>query len=198
MAPGQIMEEIDTPLDLDQPARFTIDSILDLIGVGVMLSPPGSHEPNSLESPFSNDRSAMQEYLPILLDETTLTADTVIRGRVNINSASRIVLRGVPGMDERLVEAICSNRSDETENTERRYPTWLLTEGLVELQQMRVLLPNVTCEGEVYRAQVIGYFEESGPVARAEVVVDATQRPPNPVLCNDLRIRGRGLSRHDL
>jgi hypothetical protein len=195
---GQTPQGMDAPLDLDRPARFTIDSVLDLIGARVMASPPGSREPKFLESPFAAERTAMQSYLPALLDETSVTADVVLRGRVNINTAPRAVLRAAPGMDERLVETICSNRTVDTENTGRQHPIWLLTEGLVDLQTMRALLPNMTCGGGVFRAQVVGYFEEGGPVARAEVVVDATVRPPRPVLWTDLRIRGHGIARGEL
>jgi hypothetical protein len=184
--------------DLNRPGVFRIESVLDLIGARIMLSPPLTPQPRVVESPFSADRAAMRTYLPVLLDETTVAAGSVIRGRVNMNTASRVVLRGVPGMDDRLVEAIISDRRATADDAGRRHPTWLLTEGLADLQQMKALLPRLNCGGHVYRSQVIGYFEEGGPMARAEVVVDATVIPPRPVMWTDLRVRGRGLSREDL
>ena len=151
-----------------------------------------------VESPFSTDSLAMRNYLPMLLDQTTVVPNTVIRGRVNVNSASHAVLRGVPGMDDRLVQAIVANRRAAADDPERRHPTWLLTEGLVGVPQMKLLLPYLNCGGQVYRAQVIGYFEEVGPLARAEVVIDATVTPPRPIYWTDLSVRRREFSRDEL
>ena len=57
---------------------------------------------------------------------------------------------------------------------------------------MKALLPYLTCGGDVYRAQIVGFFDSQGPTARAEVVFDATQTPPRLVYAKDLRILGRG------
>ena len=194
---GRKPEEIAGTLDFGRPSHFRIESILDLIGVSIALSNPPLPPWRIVESPFSADRLAMRSYLPVLLDQTTVVPDAVLRGRVNVNAAPRAVLRGVPGMEEHLVESIVSGRRTAGDDPERRHPTWLLTDGLVDVQQMKVLLPHVTCGGQVYRAQVIGYFEEGGPIARAEVVVDATVTPPRPVSWTDLRLRGRGFSHED-
>jgi hypothetical protein len=197
-ASGRKPEEIAGTLDFGRPGRVRIESILDLIGVSVALADPPKPPWRIVESPFSTDRVAMRDYLPVLLDQTTLSAEPVIRGRVNVNAAPRTVLRGVPGMDDHVVEAILANRQAAGDDPARRHPTWLLTEGLVELAQMKALLPYVNCGGQVYRAQVIGYFEEGGPMARVEVVVDATVTPPRPVSWTDLRLRGGGPSREEL
>jgi hypothetical protein len=195
---GRKPEEIGGTLDFSRPGRFRIESILDLVGVSIALSNPPLPPWRIVESPFSTDRLAMRTYLPVLLDQTTVRPDVLIRGRVNVNSAPRTVLRGVPGMEDHLVEAIISSRRTGNDDPERRHPTWLLTEGLLDIAKMKVLLPYLTCGGQVYRAQVIGYFEEGGPIARAEVVVDATLTPPRPVSWTDLRLRGRGFSREEL
>jgi hypothetical protein len=195
---GRKPEEIAGTLDFGRPGRVRIESMLDLIGVSIALADPPKPPWRIVESPFSTDRLAMRNYLPVLLDQTTVLSEAVIRGRVNVNAAPRTVLRGVPGMEDRLVEAILSGRHTAGDDPARRHPTWLLTEGLVDVAQMKTLLPNLTCGGQVYRAQVIGYFEEGGPIARAEVVLDATVRPPRPVSWTDLRLHGRGPSRDDL
>jgi len=63
---------------------------------------------------------------------------------------------------------------------------------------MKALFPFVTCGGDVYRAQVVGFFDDYGPVARAEVVIDATSDPPRQVYYKDLRLLGRGFSIDEL
>ncbi len=192
------------PLDLSRPARFEIGSVLDLIGVRVRLEedtdeeeqPPRRRPPPILESPFEDDRLAMEDYLPKLVDAATVTSDKILRGRINVNEAPRAVLLGVPGLDRSAVDQVIAARGlrPAEDDPDRRHVTWLLTEGIVDLEQMKVLLPYLTTGGDVYRAQVVGYFDDSGPSARAEVVVDGTTSPPRQVYWKDLRLLGRGYS----
>jgi hypothetical protein len=157
---------------------------------------PDRRSPLLIDSPFQEDRVAMGDYLPKLIDATTVSDDEVLRGRINVNEAPRAVLQGVPGLDRATVDRILSLRGTRSEpaDPERRHPTWLLTEGLVDREQMKSLLPYLTTGGDVFRAQVVGYFDDSGPSARAEVVVDGTASPPRQVYWKDLRLLGRGFS----
>ena len=63
---------------------------------------------------------------------------------------------------------------------------------------MKALWPYVTCSGQVYRAQVVGFFDGQGPVARAEIVIDATQQPARLAYWKDLRVLGRGFTTETL
>jgi hypothetical protein len=63
---------------------------------------------------------------------------------------------------------------------------------LVDLPQLKTLLPYVTTGGDVYRAQVIGYFDDKGPATREEVVIDATSSPARQVYWKDLKMLGAG------
>ena len=74
----------------------------------------------------------------------------------------------------------------------RRQPTWLLTEGLVDLARMKALLPYLTTGGDVHRAQIVGFFNDGGLSARAEAVIDATIHPARQVYYKDLTVFGRG------
>ena len=38
--------------------------------------------------------------------------------------------------------------------------------GIVDLDTMKKLMPLVTAGGNVYRAQIVGYFDEEGPAYR--------------------------------
>ena len=44
----------------------------------------------------------------------------------------------------------------------------------------------------MFRAQVVGYFEQTGISSRAEVIIDATTVNPKIVLWRDLSHLGRG------
>jgi len=99
------------------------------------------------------------------------------------------------GLAAEIAEFLTARGARFTQNDpSRRHAVWLLTEGIVDLETMRELEPQVTAGGDVFRAQVVGYFDDSGPCARADVVVDATTSPPKQVYWKDLRLFGRGYS----
>jgi hypothetical protein len=183
-------------IDPSRPARFRIESPLDLIGAKVLIpSAPGADEKTAvvLGSPSSAEPSALRDDLPKLLDWTTTDPSPVISGRVNVNLASRPVLLAVPGMDSALVERILAARTMRTaaDDPARGHPAWLLTEGLVDLPRMKALLPYLTTGGDVHRAQVVGFFEGLDRSMLAEVVIDATASPARQIYYKESWLRGR-------
>ena len=180
--------------NLQTPAKTKIKTVLDLIGARVSAKFEGENEASLVESPFVNDPIAMNVYLPKLMDNFTATGTPTIPGRININQAPRTVLLGIPGMKEEIVERILAERLPEatTDMPQRRYETWILSEGLVTLNEMKALMPYVTAQGSVYRAQIIGYYDQGGPSARIEAVIDATTPSPRLVFWRDLSHLGRG------
>ncbi len=184
-------------LDLNGLARYQFTSVLDLLGTTIEIRANDEKRTRqSIRSPLKANRRAIRETLPALLDHVSIGSAPVIRGRVSLLEAPQEVLMAVPGMTEGVARRITtqrqaiSNKNDES----RRHPTWLLADGLVDLEQMKKLLPYVTCGGDVYRGQVVGFFDEQGPVSRAEVVIDATSAPARQVYYKDLRLLGRGFA----
>jgi type II secretory pathway component PulK len=186
-------------LDLKQPGRQKLSTILDLIGVKTRIARTpqsgqaaadqsgesgGSRGGDSsrivVNAAFAADRSSMQSYLTKLMDNLAVNAAPSIPGRLNINQAPRLLLAGIPGLSTTAVDQIIAGR-DVTlglQRPEQAHETWLLTDGVVDLEQMKRLMPMVTTGGSVYRAQIVGFFEAEGPADRLEVVLDATQSPP--------------------
>ena len=157
----------------------------------------GDDQGTILESPFPNEPLGMSAWLPKLLDHVTVNKSPTIAGRININQASPIVLAGIPGMNDEMVQAILANRELEPtgQREEHRHEHWLLTEGIVTLQEMKSIVPFVTANGSVFRAQVVGYFDEEGPASRVEVVINAvgaSTARPRVVFWRDLTNLGRG------
>lgn len=175
-------------LDLSQQGQTQITNILDLVGASVPV------QNGTLQSPFSDDLISMSTYLPELLDNMTINPSPVIPGRININQAPYEILMGIPGMDEEIVSLILEQRipTPDPENPITRHETWILTQGLVTLDQMKTLSPFICGGGDVYRAQVVGYFEDGKAFSRHEVVLDATQPQPKVMLWRDLTELGRG------
>jgi hypothetical protein len=148
------------------------------------------------DSPFSDDILAMGGYLPMLLDHVSVNRNAWIPGRINLNQAPWAILANIPGMSPEVADQIIANRemSDAAEESDpnRRFETWILTTGIVTLQEMRTLTPFVTAGGDVYRAQIVGYFEDGGASSRAEAVIDATQSTPRVLFWRDISHLGRG------
>jgi type II secretory pathway component PulK len=220
-------------LDLKQPGREKLTTILDLIGVKTQIAtPPEPGSGNSgqqgegggggggegdgdgdgdgggrgggnnndsrtiVKAEFPDDPSSMDSYLPKLMENISVNPSATIPGRLNINQAPRLLLNGVPGLTSTVIDQIISNR-DVTLGMlrpEQTYETWLLTEGVVELDVMKKLMALVTAGGNVYRAQVIGFFDAEGSADRLEVVIDATELPPVVRRRWELRELGPGYS----
>lgn len=192
-------------VDVSLPARVRIESLLDLVDAQVRLDDgkdvgedgggitPDGADPAPAQlvaSPWTSDPASLREALPKLLDLATVTDDPVLEGRININLAPRAVLQAVPGIDSGLADRILSARGvrGPREDTARRLPTWLWTEGLVERPQLQALWPYVTGGGDVVRAQIVGYDDLPGPTLRVELVIDAAQTPPRQIYWKDLRL----------
>jgi hypothetical protein len=88
---------------------------------------------------------------------------------------------------QRLVEA-----ADQSQAAAQRHETWLLTSGIVTLDQMKMLSPFVCAAGHAYRAQIVGYYEDGTAASRVEVVFDATGAVPRIVSWKDISHLGRG------
>ena len=106
--------------------------------------------------------------------------------------APRLVLLGIPGLDDDLVDLIINQRGDDQElddpdgaDLNRRFETWLLVEGIVDRDTMIALMPYVCAGGQVYRAEVVGYFADGAGSSRAEVVLDAMEEVPRILFWRD-------------
>jgi DNA uptake protein ComE-like DNA-binding protein len=182
-------------LDLSQPGKkeAQLKQVLDLIGKKVRVKFQGDEENTVLQSPFAEDLVSMSLYMTTLVDHVTVV-DTTIPGRININQAPREILAGIPGISEDVVEQIISSRPVDPSEADPSFlhETWILTQGIVTLEEMRSLTPMICGGGDVYRMQVVGYYDDGGASARLEVVLDATQLPPRVLLWRDISHLGRG------
>jgi DNA uptake protein ComE-like DNA-binding protein len=192
---GEVQSAADVELDLNQQPRGTFSQVLDLIGKRVQIQQENG-DMIILQSPFDSAPLAMGVYLPQLMENCTAGQSAVIPGRININQAPLELLLGIPGMNEDIANEIVSRRTPDAEedNPNRQYETWLLAEAIVTLDEMRILTPFITAGGDVYRAQIVGYFQGGGPSSRVEVVFDATSSSPRLLFWRDLSHLGRGYS----
>ncbi|MCA9144165.1 MAG: general secretion pathway protein GspK [Planctomycetaceae bacterium] len=205
---GQSAENLQ--LDLSQSPKATLTQVLDLIGASIEIEGQAgggrsgsSQQATTIKSPFQNDILAMATYMTSLMDNCTVSETAVIPGRININEAPRELLLGVPAVDtttgepvmtEELVDQIIELRTAVTEDNAaaRSNETWLLSEAVVNLEQLKALTPFICGGGDVFRCQIIGYFQGGGPSSRAELIFDATGTEPRELLWRDISHLGRG------
>ena len=159
-------------------ANGNIDDLIDLLDADIT----GDSETQT--SPFSCSDPIKYERFLRLLDEATTDSAIVVRGRINVNEAPRLVLEAVPELTPELVTAILERRNSKSDT--HRHAVWLLSEGIVDAEMMKTLQRRLTTGGDVYRIQVAGFFDNKPSLHRAEVVLDATVKPPKVVSYKDL------------
>jgi DNA uptake protein ComE-like DNA-binding protein len=184
-------------LDFDLPAKHNFVQVLDLIDAKTRVKYVGAEESVVINSPVTTASLGM--LMPVIMDELTTQKGAVIPGRVNIMQAPRRLLMGIPGMTEELLDDILRYREFELDSPEgadrnRQFETWLLVEGFVDLTTMKALLPYVCCGGDVYRAEIVGYFDDQIGNSRAEVIIDTSSPLPRVLFWRDKSHLQRGYS----
>ncbi len=169
-----------------------IQSVYDLIGSSVNVPTGTGPGAKTIKLPCPlNDPGQLKTLLPLLLDQTTTTTNTDLTPRINVNTAPETVLAAIPGLEDGDVQNILSTRPDPTADQAPdpifQTPAWLLTEANLSLDKMKAIAPYITARSQVYRFQVLGYYQGGkGPVARVEAVVDANNGRPRIVYKRDL------------
>jgi DNA uptake protein ComE-like DNA-binding protein len=170
-------------------AQFS--QLLELIDARTSITWEGESVETVLESPVSlANPLEFGIALASMMDNLTTVSTSTIPGRINIMQAPRRVLEGIPGLTPEQIDQIIQYREYELNDPNltdlnRRYETWLLAELIVDLPTMRALAPFICCRGDVYRAEVIGYFENGEASSRAEVVYDTTEPLPRVLFWRD-------------
>lgn len=146
-----------------------------------------------------NDTSRRAELLPKLLDLCTTSKSMDLTPRININTAPQAVLaalREVGGLTDGDVSSIVSRRPSSSAGAGTdavfRTPAWLMTELNLSKDSLKKLDKFITARTQVYRFQAVGSFDQGGPSARVEAVVDTNQGRPRIVYFRDLSELGRG------
>ena len=73
-------------------------------------------------------------------------------------------------------------------------PAWLIIDANIATSKMQTLERYVTSRSMVYRVQSLGQFDQGGPFARVEAVIDTNNGQPRIVMYRDLTVFGRGYS----
>ena len=100
-----------------------------------------------------------------------------------------------------IIDGIITERISDpyviaTEAPEMAYPFWVYTRGIVtDLAVMKQLEPYFCGQGAVFKATVIGRFDEQSPTSRIEVWIDAAEggnKLPKIIRVRDISELGPG------
>jgi len=173
-ATGPTVDAATIAIDLKKEAKNPIDSLLSLIDIRVRVTHESPPSTEVIESPWKDNPSAYRQGFSDLLDWATVDSSQRIAGRININQASYLVLLTIPGMTENLASQILARRDRTADfpTGDQRHPTWLIAENLIPLAELKPMFPFVTTGGDVYRAQVVGFFDAGTVQDRVEVLLD--------------------------
>ena len=189
-----------------------INSLLDLVG--------------GQGSPFADDPDEMNEYLPVLYDNLMMSNIPVIgRININQASRTLLELFAAHD-DESSEETESGNTATDTatgttfsqsdmwdiidqivamrisdpylmDSPEMNYPFWIYTHGIItDLTTMKQLDSFFCSQGAVFKATVVGRFDERSPVSRLEAWLDTAEggRLPKIIRIRDISELGPGYS----
>lgn len=149
-----------------------------------------------LSSPFIRaNKEQIRASLTTLLDKCTLDAEYEIPARININTcpADVLIAMGINESDaEKLVQYRPTPDMDPSMIAYYKTPAWLVTEAELSVDVIKLFSQFITTYSQVFRFQVVGYFEFRGPQVRLEVVVDANNGRPRILHWRDLTDLGKG------
>ena len=191
-SPGSTAPASTVEIDFDQEGKETIDSLLSLVGAQVV----DDKTKQTIESPWQDNAGHYRQQFSQLLDYATTDTARRVAGRINIQQAARPVLLSISGMTETIADQILTRRDPGVDLSagEQRHIVWLLADGILTLEEMRLIWPFVTTGGDVYSGQVVGFFDEGTTQARTRVVLDRTGKNVRLVGWDDLSKLGPGFS----
>ncbi len=177
-------------IDMTQPGNVKFNQVLDLFDATVTIQSGNASQVYS--SPYIGLPASLVLATPLLMDNLTTVDAAAIPGRINIMTCPQEVLRGIPGLSDEIVDQILQARVDGSESETRNFETWLAAESLITMEQMRAILPLVTCGGDVFKAQIVGYMEGSNSSSRIEAIVSGGGDLPEVLFFRRLGKFGRG------
>ena len=177
-------------------ASFEIPNVALLADATVAIDVDGQE--TVFESPWrSGGQSADAPSFAEFCDRVTVRDSRVLIGRVCVNIAPRHVLMAVPELTADQIDQIIVNRENnavgsQQSNVSRVHSYWLVDEDILDVKTFERVSRFLTTGGDVFCAQIVGYYMDDSPSHRIEVIVDGTDRCSRPVYYADLTRYGRG------
>jgi hypothetical protein len=156
-------------MDLNVTSTFRIRSLFDLLGTSVRIQI--GEENLILDSPWRSDPASCEQAWKELDQGCVLTTEPIVRGRINLLTASREVLLCLPEFPADLAVAISAARRP----TEGVSPVWFYSHGVCTLEELRRWGGYITTQGSVFKGDLT--FTPSAPQQTYEsFLLDASRK----------------------
>jgi hypothetical protein len=129
--------------------------------------------------------------------ETSAAVEAATTAGANTTSAGNLTT----DMIEEIIEQRVLNPAELELNSDMRYPFWIYTRGIVtDFETLKKFEPYICTGGAVYKAQIIGRFDEQSTVMRLEVWLDASNsvKPAKVIRVRELTNLGPGFTATEL
>ncbi len=177
------VEPSAAPYASSMVAAFPIASLADLINSTVQVS--SATGPIVVQSPLQSSSPEFASLAASVFDSTTVTPESVIYGRINLQTASETVLRTIPGLTPEHVTQIITQRAT-LDPAEAGTVAWLLSRNVLDPSSIRRVFPELTVGGNVFQCDVIVHRAIGGPMLRRNLILDAASTPPRRVYWAEL------------
>ncbi|MCK4661006.1 MAG: general secretion pathway protein GspK [Phycisphaerae bacterium] len=134
---------------------------------------------NGVPSPFE------LEDFPRIVDRCALTMIPELPGRINVNTATVMVLSCLEGLTEEDIAAIVQKRAELTSDV-KLTTAWLLTEGVLDLEKYDAIADQITARGLQFTAEVVGYADHVGTRTRLQIIFALRGPVPQIMYYRDL------------
>lgn len=193
---GKITISDITKLSASQKVTSLWDMVNSYVAFRKAASPGSPAQTAYLASPFQvTNKEQIRTNLNLLLDKCTLDDAYEIPARINVNTcpADVLIAMGINEADaEKLTQYRPTPDMDPALIPYYKTPVWLITEAGLSTDVIKLFSDYITTYSQVYRFQVVGYYEVRGPQVRLEVVVDANNGRPRILHWRDLTDLGKG------
>lgn len=118
----------------------------------------------------------------IVFEELTTFDAPIIPGRINVNTAPREVLAGLPGLESSDVDAILTARLEVERDLSS--PAWLM--GVIGKQKLQGIADLVTTRSEQFLLHIVAQLDGTTRFQRIEALVDRSATPIRVLVRRDL------------
>ena len=138
----------------------------------------------------NNARMTPEEF-DLIADELTTTNDRTLRGRINICTAPRAVLRTLDGLDESDIEKLLTARPAPGSSTSETPALAWVAEAIGADKAASARIGRwITTRSQQYTADILAVSGNGRAFKRARIIIDAREATPTIRYRRDLTDRG--------
>ena len=132
----------------------------------------------------------------VLVDRLTTRPVPAMAGLINVNTASPIVLRTIPGLSPEQVDQIVAKRA-ALNGTEKATTAWLLTSGAVDEETFALVCNQLTTRSIQFTVESIGFADHVGAFKRIQAVIEMRGQLAQVKYYRDISMLGIGFPVRD-